>query len=162
MKTIRSIPRRFKPIQPGLWKIVVPFLTALIGIAVVVSPAGSVSPAIATEEILSRLEQRYEQQIQTIDSYQDLRRYSVAHVLLGKSTYLLVEERYQAPEEKQFQVIEEHGPAAVQKNLFSRLLEVERELARASVRPDVDLCRRNYNFHFREFDPKSEAYVFEV
>lgn len=162
MKTIRSIAGQFKPIHEGRWKIVRSFLAAFLGIAGAVSPAGSASPTIATEEILSRMEQRYEQQLEAIDSYQDRRRYSVAHALLGKSTYLLVEERYRAPEEKQFQVIEQHGPAAVQKSLFSRLLEIERELARESVRPDVDLCRRNYSFHFREYDPKTEAYIFDV
>ena len=125
-------------------------------------PGNATNAGLNPDQVIGRMEQRYEQQIQAINSYQDRRRYSVEHALLGKSTYLLVEERYRAPEEKQFQVIEEHGPAAVQKSLFSRLLETERELARESVRPDVDLCRRNYSFHFREYDPKSEAYIFEV
>jgi hypothetical protein len=119
-------------------------------------------PAPPPEQILSRMEQRYESQLQALASYQARRRYSVEHSLLKKPAYLVVDERYRAPEEKRFQTIERGGPSEVQERVFARLLAVEQETARESVRRQVDLSRRNYQFTFQRFDPVAGAYVFAV
>ena len=124
--------------------------------------AQGLPPTLAPEQILARMEQRYEQQLRALESYQGRRRYSMAHPLLGNGTYLLVEENYLAPEQKRFQVLERGGSSAVQKRVFSRLLQVEQETARESQRQQVDLCRRNYHFTFQEYDTAAGAYVFEV
>jgi hypothetical protein len=108
------------------------------------------------------MERRYEQQLQAVASYQARRRYSVEHSLLKKPSYLVVDEQYRAPEEKRFQTIERGGPSEVQERVFARLLAVEQETARESVRRQVDLSRRNYQFTFQRFDPVAGAYVFTV
>ena len=108
------------------------------------------------------MERRYEQQLQALASYQARRRYSVTPTLLSKSAYLVVEEQYRAPEEKQFRVLERGGPSEVQERVFSRLLEVEQETARAAMRRQVDLSRRNYQFTFQHYDTAARAYVFAI
>jgi hypothetical protein len=135
---------------------------AMLLISVAAPSSVAAPPALDPEEILSRMEHRYERQLQALESYQDRRRYSVTHPLLRKPTYLLVEESFLAPEEKRFEVLERSGSGKVQKSVFSRLLEVERENARESARQAVDLSRRNYSFRFEAFDPAADAYVFDA
>ena len=135
---------------------------ALLFLSVAAPGSAVAPPALDPEEILSRMEQRYEHQLQALESYQDRRRYSVTHPLLHKPTYLLVVESFRAPEEKRFEVLERSGSGKVQKRVFSRLLEVEQENARESARPAVDLSRRNYSFRLKTFDQAADAYVFDA
>jgi len=135
-------------------------LLLTLGSPVLSVPAPPSAPA--PEQILTRMERRYEQQLRAVASYQARRRYSVEHSLLKKPSYLVVDEKYRAPEEKRFQTIERGGPSEVQERVFARLLAVEQETARESVRRQVDLSRRNYQFTFQRFDPVAGAYVFAV
>ena len=121
------------------------------------------SPSLlAPEEVLTRMEVRIEQQFAALDSYRARRRYSAAHPLLGDSVYLLVEEHYRTPGEKEFQVLDRGGPAAIQKRLFSRLMQAEIDTSPEEERRAVDICRRNYQFTFQEYDATARAYVFQV
>ena len=117
---------------------------------------------LASEEVLTRMEERIEQQFAALVSYRARRRYSAAHALLGDSVYLLVEEHYRTPGEKEFQVLERSGPAAIQKRLFSRLMQVEIDTSPQEKRRAVDICRRNYLFTFQEYDAAAKAYIFQV
>lgn len=135
---------------------------ALLLVSVVAPSMAAAPPELDPEEILSRMEQRYEHQLRTLESYQDRRRYSVTHPLLRKPTYLLVEENFLAPEQKRFEVLERGGSGKVQKSVFLRLLEVEQENARESARQAVDLSRRNYSFRLETFDQAADAYIFDA
>jgi len=118
--------------------------------------------ALPAEEVLARMERRFERQLQAIGSYQGRRRYVAAHPLLKRSSVWLVEEKFRAPEEKELKVLERSGSAIVERQLFARLLEVELETARGEARLAVELCRRNYRFTFREYDKAAGAYIFSV
>lgn len=119
-------------------------------------------PLFSPEDALARMEQKSAQRQEALLSYQARRRYLVAHGLLGKPAFLLVQEHYMAPEEKQFRVLERSGPEAVEKRVFQRLLKAERDAARSPARQTVELCRRNYRFAFQRYDPAAQAYVFQV
>ena len=162
MKTFRCIARQLPTRFQGRGKAVSYSAMLLLSLG---SPAPSAPVSSSTppsEQILSRMEERYERQVRTLESYQARRRYSVTETVMSKPAYLLVEEQYRAPEEKQFRVLERGGPAQVQERVFSRLLEVEQETARTAVRRQVDLSRRNYQFTFQQYDPAARAYVFAV
>jgi len=131
-----------------------------LGTPVPAAPAAPSAPA--PEQILSRMERRYEQQLRALASYQARRRYSAEHSLLKKPAYLVVEEQYRAPEEKRFQIIERGGSTEVQERVFARLLRVEQETAQQTVRQGLDLNRRNYRFTFEQYDPAAGAFVFAV
>lgn len=120
------------------------------------------SAALSAEEIVERMEERFQQQLAALESYQDQRRYSIAHPLLGDGTYWIVQENFSAPDAKRFKVLERAGSSAVQKRVFARLLEVEQETAREPVRPQVDLSRDNYDFTYLGFDDSADAYRFEA
>ena len=115
---------------------------------------------LSTDEILSRMERRFETQLRTLASYQARRIYSVEHGLLGDPNTLVVEEQYSAPGERKFQILDRGGSSVVQERVFSRLLEVEQATTPEAIRRDLDLNRRNYRFTFESYDPAAEAYVF--
>ncbi|MBI2817227.1 MAG: hypothetical protein HYX72_09835 [Acidobacteria bacterium] len=159
MKNIHGFDRSSR-IRSAGWKLLA--FAALQILSIVAPGSLAQAAALAPEEILVRMEQRFLQQVHALESYQDQRRYSVHHRLLGNSTYWLVAENYAAPGEKSFEVLERGGSGAVQKRVFARLLEVEKETARASVRPDVDLSRNNYEFKYLGFDQTANAYKFQA
>ncbi|MBI4480818.1 MAG: hypothetical protein HY651_12415 [Acidobacteria bacterium] len=143
------------------WKTTAFVVLVLLSMAVPGRSAGSTPlPALEPEEILERMEERFRQQLAALDSYQDQRRYSIAHRLLGNGTYWVVEEKFSAPDEKRFEVLDRGGSGSVQKRVFARLLEVEQETARNAVRPQVDLSRENYDFSYLGFDESANAYRF--
>ncbi|MBI3896347.1 MAG: hypothetical protein HY313_10510 [Acidobacteria bacterium] len=162
MKIIQWIVRQWLTASLGRWKIV--SSVALLSLSVVVpgpSAQGSTS-TLAPEQIITRMEQRYEHQLQALTSYQGRRRYSVTGGVLGDPAYLLVEEQYGSQEGKQFRVLERGGSAQVEKRVFSRLLKAEQETSRDPAREAVELCRRNYNFTFVQYDPAKGSYIFQV
>ena len=134
----------------------------LLGLAEAGFAGAKPSAALSAEEIVERMEERFQQQLAALEAYQDQRRYSIAHPLLGDGTYWIVEENFSAPDEKRFKVLERAGSGAVQKRVFRRLLEVEQETAREAVRPQVDLSRDNYDFTYLGFDESANAYRFEA
>ena len=115
----------------------------LLGVAWPGLPAETNHGTLSAEEILGRMEERFLQQLAVLDSYRNLRRYSIDHPLLGDGTYWVVEEKFSTPDEKRFEVLERGGSGIVQKRVFARLLEVEQETTREAVRPQVDLLRDN-------------------
>lgn len=162
MKTIRWIARQATSRFQERGNAVFYSAMLLLSLSAPALSAPSSPSTPAPEQILTRMEQRYERQLRALGSYQAQRRYSVAHTMLGKPAYLVVEEQYRAPEEKQFRILERGGPSEVQERVFSRLLEVEQETAHAAVRQQVDLSRRNYQFTFQQYDPAARAYIFAV
>ncbi len=119
-------------------------------------------PPLSPQTILDRMEQRYESQIAEIASYQALRRYEASNPILEKPALRILKEDYRGPETRSFQVVERSGPGYMDRLLFNRLMEVDSETARGAVRIQVDLCRRNYDFHFEKYDLATNLYLFRV
>ena len=123
------------------------------------TPAATASK-LPPEEVLTRMEQRFEAQIRLLESYQARRTYSVVHSLLEEPGKLVVEEQYSAPGLRTFRVVERSGSSVVQDKVFSRLLAVEQATTPETVRRDLDLNRRNYRFTYERYDPVAGAYIF--
>ena len=162
MKKIRWIARQLLSGRTGGRKAVLSGVVLLASLHAAPPSAQGLPPTLAPDQIIDRMERRLEQQHRELESYRARRRYSAAHPLLGDSVYLVVEEQYQAPEEKKFKVLERGGLEQIQKRLFSRLLEVELETASQAARRAVDICRRNYHFTYSRYDAAKQAYVFEA
>ena len=122
--------------------------------------AAAEPPKIAPDEILNRMERRFEAQLHALASYQARRSYSVEHGMLDGPGTLVVEEQYRSPGERKFLVLERGGSSVVQDKVFSRLLEVEQATTAEAVRRDLDLNRRNYRFTYERYDAVAGAYVF--
>ena len=109
MKTKRWLARQLPTVFPGRWKPISYSGMLLLSLGASLPSAPGSSSAPAPEQILARMEQRYERQVRALESYQARRRYSVTQTVLSKPAYLVVDEQYRAPEEKRFQVIERGG-----------------------------------------------------
>ncbi|MBI1954847.1 MAG: hypothetical protein HYS38_00470 [Acidobacteria bacterium] len=162
MRTIQWIARALATATAGRTKWIVYAVMLLVSILTPAPSAQGSSSTLAPEQILARMEQRYEQQLQALETYEARRRYSVTNTVLGDPAYLLVEEQYGAREGKRFRVLERGGSPQVEQRVFSRLLQAEQETARSPAREAVELCRRNYIFTFIQYDPTKGSYVFQV
>jgi len=145
-----------------LWSRVISLILVLAFVGRAAADGATPSPLLPPEEVVARMERRFERQLQAIGSYQGRRKYVAAHPLLKRSSVWLVEEKFRAPEEKELKVLERSGSAIVERQLFARLLEVELETARGEARLAVELCRRNYRFTFQKYDKANGAYIFAV
>ena len=159
---LHAVAQQKKDVRTGRRRAILSGVVLLVSIHAAGPSAQSLPPTLPPDQILSRMEQRYEQQLRELESYQARRRYSAAHPLLGDSVYLVVEEQYKAPGEKKFKVLERGGLEQIQKRLFSRLMEVELETAGGAARRAVDITRLNYHFTYSRYDAAKQAYVFQV
>ncbi len=124
--------------------------------------AQSGAPPGRSEDIVALMEQRNTQRREALQSYQSRRRYFATSPRLHRQAYLVVEERFSAPQEKRFRVIEHGGSGIIERRVFMPLLETELANARPTACGAVDLCRRNYTFTFLEYENAERAYVFKV
>ena len=162
MQNILWIARTLATATAGRAKWIVYGAVLLLSILIPGPSAQGSSSTLAPEQILARMEQRYEQQMKLLPSYQAHRRYSVTNAVLGDPAYLVVEEQYGALEGKRFRVLERGGSPQAERRVFSRLLQAEQETSRDPARQAVEICRRNYNFTFIQYDPTKGSYVFQV
>ncbi len=70
-----------------------------------------------------------------------------------------MEETFLSPGTKRLRVIERDGSEDVQKRVFKNMLKAEQGAALPSARESLDICRRNYDFAFLEYDPSAGACV---
>ena len=164
MRKIRWNERHSEPAATKQWMVPLSCGALLLALSALASAASGTRATPPPEQILARMERRFELQLQALESYQARRRYSVEHSLLDQPGTLVVEEHYSAPGERPgertFRVLERHGSSVVQEKVFSRLLEVEQATTPEAVRRDLDLNRRNYLFTYERYDPRAGAYVF--
>lgn len=114
------------------------------------------------EEIITQMERRNDQRQKALRSYHNRRRYFATNSRLQRQAFLVVQESYTAPTQKQFRVIERGGSRAIERFVFMPLLETELTNNRDTSCGAVDLCRRNYNFTFEMYDATMSAYIFQV
>jgi hypothetical protein len=126
-----------------------------------VATASAASPLVE-DLVLQKMEQRYDQQMAGLASYQALRRYEASNPTLSQPAVRVLEEEYQSPQTRSFRMIDRSGAGFMDKFLFNKLLEIERETARPSIRSQVDLNRKNYNFYFEGYSSSTDSYIFSV
>ncbi len=143
--------------KTALW---LALLVALTGVEP--GAAQSAPPLIAPEEVIARMEQASARRQEALHSYHCRRRYYAEHPILRRRAYMVVEARFESPEEKQFQIIERGGSRTVERRVFLPLLETERANARLAARKGVEISRDNYTFSFEGFDAAARACVFKA
>ena len=114
------------------------------------------------EDVIARMEQANVHRREELRSYLSRRRYYAANPRLRRKAYVVVEARFEAPDGKQFRVVERGGSRTVERRVFVPMLETEQVNARSPAREVVEICRRNYTFTYLEYDATAGAYVFQV
>jgi hypothetical protein len=113
-----------------------------------VASSSAVSPGLSAEEIVSRLSRNNEQRAAALRSYESKRSYSLQYrgFPSNREAEMEVVAHYDAPENKNFDVVSDSGSKMIQTKVFSKLLESEREAAHAENRRQTALTPENYRF----------------
>lgn len=113
-----------------------------------VATSTAVMPGLKAEEIVARLKQNNEQRAAALRAYDGKRFYSLAYhgIPSSRDAKMEVVAHYTAPESKSFDVISGSGSKVIQTKVFLKLLESEREAARAENQRETALTPENYTF----------------
>jgi MoaA/NifB/PqqE/SkfB family radical SAM enzyme len=114
------------------------------------------------QEIVTRMEQCNARRAEVLRSYTSQRRYYAANALLHREGYSVVEVKFQAPEGKEFRVIERGGSSSIQKRVFVPIIQTEDANSRSPAREATEISNRNYTFTFQGYDAVADAYIFQA
>jgi hypothetical protein len=119
---------------------------------------------LASAEIIARMLEMDRVREANLREYTSIRRYRLENTRFRRVVETIVHSAYRAPEEKKFTIVSESGSKVIGKKVFHRMLESEREAARAPLRQATRITPDNYNFRFvgDDFDRGRPAYVFEI
>jgi hypothetical protein len=154
----------------GILSFAAPGFTVSMGIGQMPSAMLAVGPSAAavgspsSDEIVQRLVEHNEQRADQLQSYSNVRHYSVAYhgfpaVLIGS---MVVEATYDAPSTKQFRILTHTGSKMLLERVLTKLLESEKEAALDPGR--TALTPTNYRFTLLGQDVVSgrQCYLFHV
>ncbi len=113
-----------------------------------VPTASAVAANLRAEEIVQRLEAANRQRAATLKAYESRRSYQLKYQGFpsNREATLDVMAHYKAPESKSFDVVGESGSKMLQQRVLSKLLEGEREAAKAETQRHNALSSENYIF----------------
>ena len=120
-------------------------------------PAGALTTGMSAEEIVARLERNNAQRAAALRAYDGKRSYRLTYhgFPSNREAEIEVAAHYQAPESKSFDVVSESGSKMLQSKVLLRLLESEREAARAQNQRQTALTTDNYTFTLLGSRPSS-------
>jgi len=128
-------------------------LLAVAPAAIAAEPASvatsrALIPEMSAEEIVARLNRNNEQRTAALRAYDGKRSYLLTYrgFPSNREAGIEVAVHYQAPESKSFDVVSASGSKWLQSKVLSRLLESEREAARAENQRQTALTAANYSF----------------
>lgn len=122
-------------------------------------------PAPATaEEVVARMTAAEDARIPQLHDYTSIRRYSLDNDRFGVHASMKVRVTYQAPGQKQFEILEQTGPGAIRSKVFRRMLDSELKGSNGAGREETRLSPRNYEFVLAgsEMREGRRCYVLEV
>jgi hypothetical protein len=113
-----------------------------------VATSSALIPGMSAEEIVARLNRNNEQRAAALRSYDGKRSYLLTYHGLpsNREAQMEVAAHYAAPENKSFDVVSSSGSKMLQSKVLLRLLESEREAARAENQHQTALTTDNYTF----------------
>ena len=114
------------------------------------------------QQIVSRMEQCNHQRAERLTSYTGRRRYYAANPFFHRAAYSVVETNFQAPDIKEFRIVERGGSRAIQNRVFVPMVETERVNARSPAREATEISTRNYTFAYQGYDAAAQAHIFQA
>ncbi len=105
-------------------------------------------PGMSAEEIVARLNRNNEQRTAALRAYEGKRSYLLTYhgFPSNREAEMEVVAHYQAPDGKSFDMVSESGSKLLQSKVLLRLLESEREAARAENQRQTAFTPANYTF----------------
>lgn len=107
-------------------------------------PASSLS----SEQVVTAMLARNAEQEQSLRSYESSRRYRIEYKGFpsSKTADMEVSVRFTAPDKKEIQIVSAHGSSVLINRVLKRLLETEKEAAKAPAKMRSALTPSNYRF----------------
>ncbi len=126
--------------------------------------ANGATAAPTAEEIIARLQEANHRRDERLGGWQVVRRYQLNNELTKKGSKMEVEVRYQAPSEITFTTRSQEGSAFLIKQVFSKMLDGEKESVQPENRQRSALTAENYDFRLagQETLKGRPAYKLEV
>ncbi len=146
-------------------------MLALPAIALAQPPASNAQHALTTgslttNEVVSRLVQQNQSRAAALKHYENCRFYAVNYVGFpsDKSAEMVVGMAYDAPAQKQFHVVKEHGSRVLIDHVLGELIENEKEASNKDNLGRSELSPSNYEFQLVGTDTIAgqPQYVLEV
>ena len=108
--------------------------------------SNSDASTVTAEEIITRLQEANQQRDERLGGWQVVRRYSLSNELTKKGSKMEVEVRYQAPSELTFTTRSQEGSAFLIKQVFSRMLDGEKDSVQPENKQRSAMTPENYEF----------------
>jgi hypothetical protein len=108
----------------------------------------SAATGLSGDEIAARLEARNREQAQALQGYEGVRVYRVDYHGLGgsKDAGMTVRMSFQAPDSKNFTVVEQEGSKLIADRVLKKLMQSEQEAMEEESRRGSALTTENYDF----------------
>ncbi|HXE76593.1 MAG TPA: hypothetical protein VNN18_13290 [Candidatus Xenobia bacterium] len=108
--------------------------------------SNSDASTLTAEEIVARLQEANQQRDERLAGWQVVRRYTLSNELTKKESKMEVEVRYLAPSELTFTTRSQEGSAFLIKQVFSRMMEGEKDSVQPENKQRSAMTPENYEF----------------
>jgi outer membrane lipoprotein-sorting protein len=135
-----------------------------LGVQAIAQPV-SVSAPLTAEDVIQRVEKMNDARAKTLETYSSVRIYHLeCHCLSHKKADMVVRVDYQAPNKKEFTILEESGSGTVRHKVFKKLMEAEQESMSDENQQRSAVTLDNYTFQIADYQKtdSDEFYVLDA
>jgi outer membrane lipoprotein-sorting protein len=125
----------------------------------------TVAAPLTADEVMQRVADNNELRAKTLKNYSSIRSYHLeCHCLSHKRADMVVRVDYQAPNKKDFTILEESGSGTVRHKVFKKLLEAEQESMQDENQQRSAVTLNNYTFQISDYQKTDmgEFYVLDA
>ena len=120
---------------------------------------------LTADEVMQRVADNNQLRAKALENYSSVRSYHLeCHCLSHKKADMVVRADYQAPDKKEFTILDESGSGTVRHKVFKKLLEAEQESMLAENQQRSAVTTENYTFQLSDYQKTEteEFYVIEA
>ena len=140
-------------------------LTLLVFCLPVLAQQATVAAPLTADEVMQRVADNNEQRAKAMASYSSIRSYHLeCHCVSHKKADMVVRVDYQAPDKKEFTILEESGSGSVRHKVFKKLMEAEQESMQEENQRRSAVSLENYTFQISDYQKtdSDEVYVLDA
>ena len=127
-----------------------------------VAQQATVAAPLTADEVMQRVTDNNDLRAKALENYSGIRSYHLeCHCLSHKKADMVVRVDYQAPNKKEFTILEESGSGTVRHKVFKKLLEAEQESMQPENQQRSAVTLDNYTFQISDYQ-KTDAGEFYV
>jgi hypothetical protein len=140
-------------------------LSLLIFCLPALAQQSTVAAPLSADEVMQRVMERNEQRAKALTNYSSIRSYHLeCHCVSHKKADMVVRVDYQAPDKKEFTILEESGSGSVRHKVFKKLMEAEQESMQEENQQRSAVSLENYTFQISDYQKTEtdEVYVLDA